>query len=151
MGLREQFVQSPASALKWFSLALAIIYFHTGYGKVVTAGIEWVYPSSLMKLIQAEVVMFLGEPSAFAQMLFDYPLFTLASTVMTLVFELGFVVVLLLGWRITPVVLGLWGLHLMILLTMEIFFFDQYILFLLLVNWDALPPLRVLKRQLSLT
>ncbi|SCA63539.1 hypothetical protein SCG7109_AR_00100 [Chlamydiales bacterium SCGC AG-110-M15] len=124
--------------VKYASLLLAGIYFLTGFGKLYTSGVAWLYPSSLIKLVQFEVLMHLGEINPFASMLTQAPILSGISTIITIFIEVGFLFALVLRKNITPFIFLFAGLHLIIFLSMQIFFFDQYILFLLLLDWDKL-------------
>lgn len=123
--------------LRWSLLAFAIIYFGAGLAKLTIGGIGWFGPENLSRtfVFFDEVV---GTPSGVGTVLADYPLAVSALAVGTVVLELGFLVVLLAGLPVWPVVLGLLGMHASIAAIMGIVFFDVVPMFALFVAWDRL-------------
>src|SRR5690606_4448037 len=117
---------------------IATTYFFTGYSKLLFAGGSWLDPEHLALQLQAEAIRFLNEIPPVASLLIEHQWLAALSSWLTLVLECGFLVAVVLRLPIWPFMIGLAGLHTMILLSMNIFFFDQYILFLLFVPWDKL-------------
>ena len=122
-------------------LAVAILYFGSAWAKLVLGpgGIAWEWMSAgnlarwtISSLTYWEPLTRLGE------LMLQYPVSLSAAAVGTVVLEAGLLVVALLGLPITPVVLGLLGMHTVITLALGPFFFDQYVFLALFVPWDVL-------------
>ncbi len=126
------------AALRWMLVVTALIYVFTGVSKLLRSGLAWATPESLALLLHHETVMYLVDMPWAAQLLIDQPAALWVSVIATLVFECGFLVAVLLRAPILPWVLGLGTMHALIWYTMQIFFFDQYLLYLLFVPWDRL-------------
>ena len=141
--LKEYLVSgtSPARSmviLKWTLLVVGLIYYFNGYSKLAKAGIAWIAPEHLGIIIHQEALMLLNEiPLAGEWMLGSYWLLVV-STWATIILECGFVIVILFRRSITLFIIGLAGLHAMIFVSMNILFFDQYLIFLLFLPWDRL-------------
>lgn len=134
----EVAVQRPAdmAILKWLLVILATTYFLTGFWKLRGAGAEWATADNLNRMLHFEALMHLREVPPAAQLLLDHPTLSWLSAVATLVLECGFLLAVLLRAPIAPFILGLGTMHALIFFSMEIFFFDQYLLYLLFVPWD---------------
>jgi hypothetical protein len=126
------------SALRWALLAFAATYFFTGTSKLVKVGLDWAAPEHLALILHREAVMHLAGLPWLASLLIEHPVLAGASAGLTLLLECGFLPAILLGLPVLPFAIGLLGMHTMIVATMGIFFFDQYLLFSLFVPWDRL-------------
>ncbi len=124
--------------LKWTLVTIALTYFFTGYAKLLIGGLSWATGQNLATFIHSDSIMYLNGIPVVGRFLMDHAWLADASAVATVVLECGFLVGVLLGLPITPFILGLAGLHVMIALGMRIFFFDQFLLYLLFVPWDRL-------------
>ena len=127
--------------LRWLLFMVATLYFFTGFSKLKRSGIGWASADNLGLLLHQEAVMHLGELPPLALFLMDHPVLLGISTVLTLVLECGFLFAVVLRLPITPFVVGLGGMHAMIAFSMDIFFFDQYLIYLIFVPWDRLREL----------
>jgi hypothetical protein len=124
--------------LRWLLLVLALTYFFTGYSKLVNVGVMWADGTNLALMIHREALMHLdGIPWA-GRLIMDHRLLSVGSSVATLVLECGFLVAVIARLSITPFILGLSAMHVMIYLTMEILFFDQFIMYALFLPWDRI-------------
>ncbi len=126
-----------ADPLKWGLLALAIVYFGSGYDKVVNTPLTtWLGSQNLGRiLIHKRELYHTSKPVA--DLLLQYPILIDMATWGTIVLEVGFVVAVLAGVTITPFVLAFLGFHTVIALAVGPFFFDLYVFFLLFVPWDV--------------
>ena len=124
--------------LAWTLVFIAVGYFFTGYSKIVNVGWSWTYASNLARLVRWEQLLHMGEVTWAGQVMINYPWVSGVAGVLTVVLELALVVLVVCRLPITLVVLGLLGMHTGIALAMGVFFFDQYILFLLFAPWDRI-------------
>lgn len=137
-----------AIALTWSLLTVAVLYFGSAVYKARLGPLsEWATAWNLGRLsilVQEELgYTFLG------RLLLDYPLALLGAAWGTVVLEAGFLLAVLLGVSITPVVLGLFGTHTVIALALGPFFLDQYVFLLLFVSWNRLHDRLALDRPLD--
>ena len=123
---------------KWTLVTIAVIYFFTGYTKLKNVGIEWGYGDHLSRILVSVATKHLKTTPESTKVLLEFPILASIAGVLTLILEAGFVFVVLLKLPITIFVFLLLGMHTMIALTMEVFFFDQYILFSLLLPYDRM-------------
>ncbi|MEX1112072.1 MAG: hypothetical protein WEC84_01300 [Candidatus Andersenbacteria bacterium] len=124
--------------LKWMLVVIGMTYAFTGLSKMASAQVNWFSPYNLSRTILRENIMSFGELLPAAALMIQSEVVLTMSTIATIIFEVGLILVIILRRRIDIFVLGLLGMHVMIALTMGIFFFDQFILFALFVPWDAL-------------
>jgi predicted DCC family thiol-disulfide oxidoreductase YuxK len=136
--------QSPMavlSALKWLLLASAAIYFFTGYGKIKIAGwgFDWAAADNIrLSLLHNPIARGIELPPVGAFLLEQPWILSLMGTG-TLLLELGFLVVVLVGRTITPFIIGLAGMHLGILLSMRVnYLSDMLFVYAALFAWDSL-------------
>jgi predicted DCC family thiol-disulfide oxidoreductase YuxK len=136
--------EAPAavlSALKWLLLALAAIYFFTGYGKIKIAGwgFDWAAADNIrLSLLHNPIARGIELPPVGAFLLEQPWLLSLMGPG-TLFLELGFVVAVLAGRAVTPFIVGLAGLHLGILLAMNVnYLTDMLFVYAALFAWDSL-------------
>ena len=130
-------VNFDMTILKWFLVIIAATYFFTGYAKVIKVGLPWLNPNNMAILIHREALMHLEVLPFAGNLLIDMPVMLAISAAGTLFLELGFLVAVLWDKPLWPFFWGLVGFHTMIALTMNIFFFDQYILLALFFPWDT--------------
>jgi predicted DCC family thiol-disulfide oxidoreductase YuxK len=114
----------------------ALIYFFTGLSKLTLVGFEWASSGYMNKLLLREYLFHLNDLPFFSTLIIESKVLGWISGVLTIFLEIGFLVAVLLKRNITLFIFGLAGMHVMIYLTMEIFFFDQFILYLFFVPWD---------------
>jgi predicted DCC family thiol-disulfide oxidoreductase YuxK len=139
-------------ALKWSLVALAIVYFGSGWTKLFPGfRLEWAAPWNLSRIIRVHTHVHeqLYLPW-FSDLMLQYPSLVGLSAAMTLVLEIGFLVAVLAGVTLTPVVLGLFGMHAVVLLSLGIFFGDVYPFLLMFLSWDRLYGRVVRDRELDL-
>jgi predicted DCC family thiol-disulfide oxidoreductase YuxK len=129
------------SALKWLLLALAGIYFFTGYGKIKIAGwgFDWAAADNIrLSLLHNPIARGIELPPVGA-LLLEQPWILSLMGPFTLFLELGFVVAVLAGRTITPFIVGLAGLHLGILLAMRVnYLTDMLFVYAAFFAWDSL-------------
>lgn len=135
-------------ALTLSLLAIALLYFGSAVYKVRVGPLfEWTTAWNLGRLsilVQEELgYTFLG------RLFLEYPVTLWGSAWGTVFLEAGFLPVVLLGVSITPIVLGLFGTHTIIVLALGPFFFDQYVFLLLFLSWDRVHDWLALDRRLD--
>lgn len=129
---------ADTTILRWLLIVLAAIYFFTGYSKLWRAGLVWGTAENLGLILHQEAVMCLDELPALGKVLMEQSWLRTIIAVGTLVLECGFIVAVLARLPVTPFILGLGGMHAGIDATMNIFFFDQYLIYFFFVPWDTL-------------
>lgn len=139
-------------ALKWSLCALAIVYFGSGWNKLFPGlRLEWVAPWNLSRILLVHTHVYPQQNFPWvSDLMLQYPTVVGLSAAMTLVLELGFLVAVLAGVTLTPVVLGLFGMHLIVLLSLGILFGDVYPFLLMFFSWDLLYQRVVRDRRLDL-
>jgi predicted DCC family thiol-disulfide oxidoreductase YuxK len=134
----------PTTPLLYGQLMLAIIYFGAGFAKLVKGGPAWFEPDNLTRTILVRNELF-AMPVDLGLWVVQYPALVSLLAVVTVGLEVGLLVALLARKPLWPVMLGILGMHLAILPTMGMFFFDPLPLFALFVAWDRV--LGVLARR----
>jgi hypothetical protein len=131
------------SALKWLILIVGATYFFTGYVKFTNAFWAWMGWQNLALLIHREAPMHLETLPPLGQWLLHCPAILRLASVGTLILEVGFLVAILVKRvPLWPFVISIFVFHTVIALSMNIFFFDQYIILALFFPWDHwLAPL----------
>lgn len=138
----NEFLQTPLTktyshhALRWALVATALIYFFTGFGKVQNGLFDWATSENLGRTILATSNAHIGAISPTAKFMLNHPLILSLAAWGSVLLELGLLATVLAGVGLTWAILGLLGMHTMIALSMNIFFFDQYLLFALFLPWD---------------
>lgn len=122
--------------LKWGLIIVGFFYFQAGYTKVFQQPIEWVQPASLGRYIlfrlNGDGTRFLGE------FMLEYPILLTIGAVMTIFFELGFLLAVVLKKRVWPFFLGVVGMHIAIAFAVGPIFVDQLILLGVFAPWDSI-------------
>jgi predicted DCC family thiol-disulfide oxidoreductase YuxK len=109
--------------LKWVLLTMGLVYFGAGYSKL-TAGVwGWTSPDNLARYIVLYTQHFHHELWV-GTILRESPLLLSLSTWGTIVVELSLLIAILVGVTITPIILSLYGMHVVITAAMGIFFLD---------------------------
>jgi hypothetical protein len=121
-------------------LTVAILYFGSAWAKLVfgSGGVawEWMSPGNLARWTISSLIYW-EPPTPLGELMLRSRVLLSAAAVGTVVLEAGLLVVVLLGLPITPVVVGLLGMHTVITLSLGPFFFDQYVFLALFIPWDA--------------
>lgn len=139
----------PMHPLKWSLLAMAVVYFGAGLDKVVKGGLVWLGSENLTRIVLLRHAM-TDLPTDVGLLFAEFPLLMQAASIGTFVFELGLLVALVAGVSITPVILGIWGFHFGIMVTMGMVFFDPVPIFAMVLAWDAAFARLARDRQLTL-
>lgn len=125
------------SIMKWLLLIVGASYFFTGFVKITEAFWAWTDWRNLALLIHREALMHLEVLPSLGAWILNYPTLLWFSSIGTLFLELGFLIAILLKKiPLWPFLIGLFVFHAVIALTMNIFFFDQYIILALFLPWD---------------
>jgi predicted DCC family thiol-disulfide oxidoreductase YuxK len=123
--------------LRWSLLAVAVVYFGSGFDKLSKSGIEWAAAPNLSRIIVVRHYLY-DQPFSIGLELVQYPQLVEAMALGTLLLETGLLIVILAGRFLTPIVVGILGLKLGILVVLGIFFGDVFSLFAVFFAWDAL-------------
>jgi len=124
--------------LKWALPVIALTYAFNGFSKLFKIGFFWGTSDYLTLLLHRELLLHLNELSFISHLIMSHSWLAFMSATLTLILECGFVFVVLFFRRIDLFVIGLLAMHLLIYVTMEILFFDQFIFFALFIPWDKL-------------
>lgn len=125
-------------AFRWSLLAFALVYFGAGFQKAVQGPLlEWATIENLGRTIIMMNAR-LDVAGGIGPYLVQYPTLMFLAAWGTIVLELGFILVVMLGISITPFVLGIFLMQLIIGLAMGPFFFDVYLLLMVFFAWDGL-------------
>ena len=122
--------------LKWSLLAMAVVYFGAGLDKVLKGGMAWLGAENLTRIVRLQHAA-TDLPTDLGLVFIQFPLLVQAASIGTLALELGLLVALVAGLSLTPFVVGLLGLHLGIMVTMGMLFFDPFPIFAMALAWDA--------------
>lgn len=144
--------------LRWNLLIFAVIYFGSGFDKLLQSGPAWIGSENLSRIIVVQSFLYeqtfvIGSSEVatpFGVWMVQYPELVWASTIGTLVVELGLLPAALLGVSITPLVVGLYGMTTVIWLTMGILFGDVYFFVAMFFTWDVVYERVVRDRELDL-
>lgn len=136
--------------LRYALLILAIIYFGSGFDKLVQGDLfGFVAPDNLARIITVRSVIY-GWQNPIIALIVEYPLLSAAGAVATLVLELGLLVAVLAGITITPFALGIIGFTLANVVVLGIFFVDTVAMIGLFVALDRVHLRLTLDRDLDL-
>jgi predicted DCC family thiol-disulfide oxidoreductase YuxK len=137
-------------ALKWCLVVLAVVYFGGGYDKLFPGfRLHWAAPDNLSRIILIQHTLH-GQPVDLGMWMLEFPRLVGISAALTLALEVGFLFAVLLGIGITPFVLGLYGMHVVVVASMGIVFGDAMVFLALFFSWDALHERLASDRQLDL-
>lgn len=124
--------------LKWSLLDLGLVYFFTGFAKVKSGVFEWATAENLGRPILWKSGPRINRTTAVADFLLNNPILLSVAAWLTVILEIGLLITILVGLPLTPFAIGLLSMHTIIALTMQIFFFDQYLFFALFLPWNRL-------------
>jgi hypothetical protein len=133
--------------LRAMQLSLLLVYFETGTAKLAASGIHWTRP----EILQGWFLFHHWTDShyfAWGSLLLDHPWLSSLAAGATLVLEVGAVVVLFierLKWVFIP---GLMLMHVLIGLTLNIWFTSYFFLLLLFFDWSRLSIPRLAPRRI---
>lgn len=136
-------------SLRWSLLSIALVYFGAGLLKTVHGPLtEWATVENLSRTIvmmnaKNEVVSGIGPHMV------EYPVVVFAGAIGTVVLELGFALAVLLGFSITPFIVGILLMQAVVALSMGPFFFDVFPFFLVFFAWDDAIRATESERQLT--
>jgi len=127
----------PMSALKWNLIIIAVVYFGSGFDKLLSGGLAWAATDNLSRIILVWDVLY-THPLSIGPALLEYPFVISAAAVGTLLLELGLLVAVLAEIWIVPLVVGILGMQVVIALVIGPFFFDVFLFFGMFAAWDRL-------------
>lgn len=123
--------------LKYGLLVVAVMYFGAGWGKVRDGGIEVFMSGADLQRVLLRVEEYHDMARIAAQPLIHNPDLAWLSYLGTVSLQLSLIVAILVGVTLTPIVLGLMGFHLMVILTMGLYFIDMFLYLGLFTAWDG--------------
>jgi predicted DCC family thiol-disulfide oxidoreductase YuxK len=130
-------------------LTLAILFFSTGASKVVDGGgLGFVVPDNLSRLVLLRSYVYPW--SDLGLVVVEYPFLGVLGGVGTLVLEFGFLVAVLAGVTITPLVLGLTLFTISNVVILGIFFVDNLFFLALFAAYDRVYARLAVDRDLDL-
>lgn len=110
--------------LKYSLLIFAIIFFGSGFDKILkSGGIGWIQPDTLARIITVRSQIYTWDYDI-AMVIAEFPLLSSLGAVGTILLETGFLLVVLAGWSITLFALGFIGFTLSNYVVFGIFFAD---------------------------
>jgi uncharacterized membrane protein len=127
----------PMTALKWSLVVIAIVYFGSGFDKLLSGGLAWAATDNLSRILLVWDTLY-THPFSFGLLLLEYPVLISAAAVGTLVFELGLLIAVLARITIVPFVGGVLGMQIAIALAIGPFFFDVFVFLAMFAAWDRL-------------
>lgn len=127
----------PMTALKWNLVVVAVVYFGSGFDKLLSGSLAWAATDNLRRIILVWDALY-THPFSIGPAIAEYPLVIAAAAVGTLALELGLLVAVLAGTTIGPFVIGVLGMQVAIALAIGPFFFDVFVFFAMFVGWDTL-------------
>jgi predicted DCC family thiol-disulfide oxidoreductase YuxK len=126
----------PAPTLKWTLVTIGIVYFFTGFAKVQGGLFMWATGNNLARTIHMDAFRYLRDiPEVGRYIVNITPLATISAWA-SVILELGLIFTIFFGFSYWLFAIGLLLMHTLIAVGMQIFFFDQYILFALFLPWD---------------
>lgn len=131
------------NSLKWFLVTLGLIYFFTGWCKIRIGQLDqfaiWAAPENMRLILEHNALYHIHHVPPLMEWLRTHHWALWPMGLGTLVLELGFLIAILTGRRITLFMFALAAMHLGILLTMGLnYLSDMAILYLAFVSWDSL-------------
>jgi len=135
------------TSLTLILLALGILYASSAVGRFFGAGwIDWVSPENFARIIMVDGND-VGLPNF--EVLANIPSLLMLFAVLTLVLEAGLLLATLSRLPVTPVVLGLMGMHAAIVPAMGLFFLDMFFFLLLFLSFDKIHTLLSADREID--
>lgn len=122
-----------ASPLRVFLLALGLLYFGSGLGKLVVGGPGWMTATNLGRNVFRPIQY--GYAPGLRDVILQFELLLLALAVGTIVLELGFLVSILTNRLFDAFILSLLAFHIGIALTMGPIFVYTIVFLLLFLDW----------------
>jgi len=123
---------------KWLLVIFALTYFFNGAAKIIAGpATEWGTAANIDRYIQIEQAR-TNRALPWGDFVIQHDLLGFAAASLTLVFETGFVIAVVLGWPITVFALGLMGMHVGIAVTLTPFFWNHFVVFAMFLPWDRL-------------
>lgn len=124
------------TALAVMLVVLSFSYFVGGLDKMNRGPVfEWITAQNMQRFVLYENVEH-HQSNVFASLIRNVDWLAWLLGIGTIVLEVGFFLAVIAGVAIWPFVLGLAGLHTGIALSINPFFFDQYLLYALFLPWD---------------
>ena len=136
-------VESPSrrsyrmTALKWNLVIIALVYFGSGFDKLVSGGLAWAAVDNLSRILLVWNTLY-AHPIPIGGAMLEYPLLISAAAVGTLVLEVGLLVAVLARAPITLFIVGILSMQIVIALAVGPFFFDVFAFFAMFVAWDTI-------------
>lgn len=125
-------------ALTWSLVVLAIVYFGSGLAKVIRGpGLEWIQGETISRYVTHRAVYY-GRELVVGELIVETPLLSTLAAVGTIALEVGFLVAVVLGLAVAPFVVGLAGMHAVVVLAIGPFFFDMFVFLGCFLGWDRL-------------
>jgi predicted DCC family thiol-disulfide oxidoreductase YuxK len=118
-------------------LTAGIVYFGTGYAKLIDGGIGWMAPENLARKITSKLTVSNTE-SAIAEVLISEPIFNTIGAIGTVASEIGVLLAIILGIPMVPFVSFLLAMHILIVFTYTPFFYELFLLWALFLPWDSM-------------
>lgn len=135
--------------LKYSLLLISMIYFTAGVSKLRNGGLEWMTATTLNRHVLSAQIRN-DYYRIWADVLLSNPLLSSISAIVTVVLELAFLIVVVVGGSLTLVILGLFGMHIGVALAMYPLFFDMFIMLGLFFFWDTVYAKTVTSREVDL-
>lgn len=123
-------------ALYWALPVVGLMYFGAGLGKLRVGGLDPLLSGADLQRVLIRAQNFHGTRRPAAQFIVENPELAWLGHAGSIVVELAFVGAILAGLTITPFVLALIGFHLMVLLTIGLYFVDMILFLGLFAAWD---------------
>lgn len=124
-------------ALKYGLLAVAVMYFGAGWGKIREGGLSVLLTGADLQRVLLRIEEYHDYGRLAAQPFIANPELAMVGHVGSIVLQLSLIVAILLGVALAPIVLGLIGFHLMVILTMGLYFIDMVLYLALFAAWDG--------------
>jgi len=125
--------------LKWSLVTIALTYFFAGYCKIIYGPLlEWATSNNLSRTIHFAALTHLNGIPPVGQFIINHPSIGFISAWLTIILEVGFLVMVVLKRSISLFIIGIFGMQILIFLAQGLFFFDLIMLYGLFIPWDRL-------------
>lgn len=124
-------------ALRYSLLVVAIMYFGAGWGKIREGGLGVLATGADLQRVLLRIEEYHDYGRLAAQPIIQHPELAAVGHLGSIVLQLSLIVAVLLGVTLAPIVLGLMGFHLMVILTMGLYFIDMFLYLALFAAWDG--------------